>query len=124
MSDDNLLQKCLHGITQHNSESLNGVIWKRCPKDVFVARVGFIMGLKTKSELPKLTENQVAQSSRDVKNFGHIVKDFKISLRKMREFDVKHGCFRRTYFMFRSLIKGALNDINMIIFHIMFYKVL
>ena len=36
LSDDNLLKKYLHGQTQNNHESLNGVIWKRCPKDVFV----------------------------------------------------------------------------------------
>ena len=36
LSDDNLLQKCLHGKSQNNNESLNGLIWKRCPKDVFV----------------------------------------------------------------------------------------
>ena len=29
-----------------------------------------IVGLKTKNKLPKWTENQVTQSSRDVKNFG------------------------------------------------------
>ena len=39
MSDDNLLQKCLHGKTENNDESLNGLIWKRCPKDVFVGCV-------------------------------------------------------------------------------------
>ena len=39
LSDDNLLQKCLHGKTQNNNESLNGLIWKRCSKDVFVGRV-------------------------------------------------------------------------------------
>ena len=38
MSDEELLKKCLHGKTQNNNESLNGVIWKKCPKDVFVGR--------------------------------------------------------------------------------------
>ena len=75
-----------------------------------------IVGLKTKSELPKWTENQMTQSSRDIKNFRHIVKDFRISMRKMREFHMKQDCFRRTYFMFRSLIKGALNYISINIF--------
>ena len=36
LSDDNLCKKCLHGQTQNNNELLNGVIWKRCPEDVFV----------------------------------------------------------------------------------------
>ena len=39
LSDDNLLQICLHGKTQNKNESLNGLIWKRCPKDVVVGRV-------------------------------------------------------------------------------------
>ena len=29
LSKDELLQKCLHGSTQNNNESINGVIWKR-----------------------------------------------------------------------------------------------
>ena len=38
MSDEELLKKCLHGKTQNNNETLNGVIWKKCPNDVFVGR--------------------------------------------------------------------------------------
>ena len=45
LSNDNLLKKCLHGQTQNNNESLNGVIWKRCPKDVFVGRSTLEMGV-------------------------------------------------------------------------------
>jgi hypothetical protein len=33
---EDLLSKCLHGSTQNNNESLNALIWKRCPKDVYV----------------------------------------------------------------------------------------
>ena len=51
-----------------------------------------IVVLNMKSKLPKWTENEVAQSSRDVKNFGYIVKDLKISARKMREFHMKQDC--------------------------------
>ena len=36
LSNDNLLQKCLHGKTQNNTESINEVIWERCPKDIFL----------------------------------------------------------------------------------------
>ena len=35
---DALLQKCLHGKTQNPNESLNQIIWKRYPKDIFVER--------------------------------------------------------------------------------------
>ena len=45
MSDDNLLQKCLHGKTQNNNESLNSLIWKRCPKDAFVDCVTLELGV-------------------------------------------------------------------------------
>ena len=38
LSDENLLSKCLYDKTQNSNESINGVIWKRCPKDVFVGR--------------------------------------------------------------------------------------
>ena len=38
LSKDSLLEKCLHGQTQNVNESLNGFIWKRCPKDIFVSR--------------------------------------------------------------------------------------
>ena len=44
LSDDNLFEKCLHGQTQNN-KSLNGVIWKRFPKDVFVGRSTLEMGV-------------------------------------------------------------------------------
>ncbi|GFS96123.1 uncharacterized protein TNCV_2709931 [Trichonephila clavipes] len=32
-----LLTKCLHGKTQNSNECLNGVIWQRVPKEVFVS---------------------------------------------------------------------------------------
>ena len=35
MSED-LLSICLHASTQNNNESLNALVWKHCPKDVFV----------------------------------------------------------------------------------------
>ncbi|PIK40704.1 hypothetical protein BSL78_22459 [Apostichopus japonicus] len=36
LSDDELLKKCLDCITPNANESLNHVIWNRCPKDTFV----------------------------------------------------------------------------------------
>ena len=38
LSNDNFLKKCFHGQTKNNNESINGIIWKRCPKDIFVGR--------------------------------------------------------------------------------------
>ena len=38
------MQKCLHEKTQNINESLNGLIWKRCPKDVFGGRVTLELG--------------------------------------------------------------------------------
>ena len=38
LADSDLLCKCLHDQTQNNNESINNVIWKYCPKEVFVCR--------------------------------------------------------------------------------------
>ena len=38
LSSETLLSKCLDGLTQNISESLNALIWKKCPKDVYVSR--------------------------------------------------------------------------------------
>ena len=38
LSSDELLSKCLHGKTQNANESLNNLIWRKCPKNVFVQR--------------------------------------------------------------------------------------
>ena len=45
LSSDQLLSKCLHGKTEDNNESLNGVIWKRCPEDIYVGRTTLTMGV-------------------------------------------------------------------------------
>ena len=39
------MQKCLHEKIQNNNESRNGLIWKRCPKDVFLGRVTLELGV-------------------------------------------------------------------------------
>ena len=38
LTDDSLLSKCLHGHTQNSNEALNGVIWKKCPKYIYVSK--------------------------------------------------------------------------------------
>ena len=45
LSDDTLLKRCLHGFKQNNNESINGIIWKRLPKDVFVGRTVIEIGI-------------------------------------------------------------------------------
>ena len=37
------LKKCLHGITQHY-EGLNALIWKRCPKNIYVGLTVLAIG--------------------------------------------------------------------------------
>ena len=44
LSNDKLLEKCLHGKTQNNNESINNLILKRCPKDVYVGRTVLEIG--------------------------------------------------------------------------------
>ena len=36
LSEDRLLEQCLHGKTQNQNESLNAMIWDRAPKETFV----------------------------------------------------------------------------------------
>ena len=38
LSDNALLGKCLHGRTQNVNEAFNAFVWKRAPKDLFVAK--------------------------------------------------------------------------------------
>ena len=45
LSDDKLLEKCMHRKTQNDNECLNMVIWKRCPKDVYVGQHTLEMGV-------------------------------------------------------------------------------
>ena len=45
LSSDSLLSKCLHGDTQNSNESLNNVIWVKCPKNVFVHRPVLELGV-------------------------------------------------------------------------------
>ena len=47
LGSDTLLEKCLHGKTQNPNESLNQIIWKRCPKDVFVERTALSVGVSS-----------------------------------------------------------------------------
>lgn len=41
MWNDELLKKCQHGQTQNVNESLNNVIWTRCPKRIYVGNSTF-----------------------------------------------------------------------------------
>ena len=45
LSNDDLLKKCLRGKTQNTNESINGVIWKKCPKEVYVSRTTLETGV-------------------------------------------------------------------------------
>ena len=47
LSDETLLEKCLHGSTQNNNECINGVIWKQIPKDIFVGRIVLEIGVRS-----------------------------------------------------------------------------
>ena len=45
LSEDSLLEKCLDGKTQNQNESLNGMIWERVPKDVFIGFEAMQLGV-------------------------------------------------------------------------------
>ena len=44
---DSLLERCLDGQTQNCSEALNQLIWKRCPKDIFVGKIIIEIGVSS-----------------------------------------------------------------------------
>lgn len=45
LSEDNLLKKYLHGKTRNQNESLNGMVWQRIPKEVYVGSETLQLGL-------------------------------------------------------------------------------
>ena len=45
LSSEALLSRCLGGLTQNNNESLNALVWKKCPKDVYVSRNSIEIGM-------------------------------------------------------------------------------
>ena len=38
LSDPQLLEKCLHGQAQNINDSLNGIFWQKCPKNLLASR--------------------------------------------------------------------------------------
>ena len=45
LSNDSLLEKCLHHKTQNVNESLDGLIWNRCPKSVYCSNTVIKIGV-------------------------------------------------------------------------------
>ena len=104
LNDEKLLSKCLHGKTQNNNESLNGLIWKCCPKDVFVGCTTLELGVasaiipfnvlggvaKVFSELNispgKYTEEHFLETDNDwISLLGHSVKGLFVDTIEERE---------------------------------------
>ena len=47
LSQDELLLKRVHGETQNPNEAFNGIVWKKCPKVIFVHRHAFEMRINS-----------------------------------------------------------------------------
>ena len=45
LTDDSILQRCLHGKTQNANEALHGLIWQRCPKSIYCGRKTLEVGV-------------------------------------------------------------------------------
>ena len=45
LSNETLLKKCLHGKTQNENESYNGMIWHCIPKTILVSSTTFDVGV-------------------------------------------------------------------------------
>ena len=39
------MSKCVHGQTQNANESINQIIWSKCPKTVFIEKQTFALGV-------------------------------------------------------------------------------
>lgn len=56
LREHSLLEKCLHGKTQNVNEAMNGIIWTKCPKIVYVNRQTLELG--TASALLEFNEGK------------------------------------------------------------------
>ena len=60
LSADQLLSKCLHGLTQNGNEALNNLIWRICPKNMFVSRT--VLEISTNSAVISFNNGNVGIS--------------------------------------------------------------
>ncbi|XP_065678317.1 uncharacterized protein LOC136093335 [Hydra vulgaris] len=112
LPNQDLQKKCLYGQTQNNNESLNGVIWKRCPKDIYfgkrslklslnsaiisfndgfqgVIKVFKVLGINTGRDSKTKKENQSIQLLQFLsKNFSNdnLLKDFNSGKLSQKDF--------------------------------------
>jgi len=47
LRNEELLKKCLHGLTQNVNESFNGIVWTRCPKRVYINKKTLEIGVNS-----------------------------------------------------------------------------
>ena len=45
LTKNELLQRCLDGLTQNQNEAINGVLWSKCPKTKFCGKVKLLLGV-------------------------------------------------------------------------------
>ena len=45
LCDNELLGRCLDGTTQNLNEALDQIVWKKCPKDAFISKIGLEIGV-------------------------------------------------------------------------------
>ncbi|XP_049860720.1 uncharacterized protein LOC126354821 [Schistocerca gregaria] len=101
LASPELLEICLHGKTQNPNESFNALIWKRCPKTVFVSnlvvkisaleaaavfndgnvarfhilsKLGFTPGVFTEQILQIIDKQRIAKAETSVQNIQKIAR--------------------------------------------------
>ena len=45
LCDNKLLGRCHDGTTQNPNEALDQIVWKKCPKDTFISKIGLEIGV-------------------------------------------------------------------------------
>ena len=79
LSDDELLNRCLHGETQNANEGLNNIIWSKCPKSIYVDRP--ILELGVNSAVLSYNEGNLGL----IDNLAHFGLDFGICSSQLSE---------------------------------------
>ena len=110
LTNDKLLEKCLHGKTQNSNEALHGLIWQRCPKTTYcgkkVVEIGTASAICHMNDGSKSISNVLDRMG--LQTGTEAAKGFDRSVRKRKRLRLRQEserCKRRRK-QLRSLKKG------------------
>ena len=104
------LQKCLHGKTQNNNECLNGVVWKRLPKDVFVG--GNTLELGNSSAVKNVNDGATGFANRVMKDLCLVDGQFTSKFCEKAYIDSVKECDRKSSEMCNTARKRSRGGVE------------